>query len=187
MKEEDIDNRIERMIKSVASKKADMAKWEDQRVEAEKKRKVLFRKRTMYAVSAAASVVIICGVGISIYMNRTVESNFGITSSAPIYRGSSSDISSIAALIESAEYTQALADIDATMADTILDSSMLVERRKYLRSVQQNQNYELTWMKINVLLKLDKKQEAINLLNDYVDQDGEHQAEATKLLKELKE
>lgn len=185
MKEEDIDNRIKQVIKSVASKKADIATWERQRVETEKNRKIIFQKRTTYTVSAAASVAIICGVGISIYMNRTVDSNIGITSSAPIYRGSSSDISSIAALIDSAKYSQALADIDATMADTVLDPTMSAERREYLRSVQQNQNYELTWMKINVLLKLAKRQEAVDLLNDYINLGGEHQAEAKTLLDKL--
>lgn len=187
MKEEDIDNRIERVVKSVASKKAEMAQWESERKSSEVRRAVASKHWRTYGISAAASVVVICAIGIGVYMNRLGNADYGVTSSAPVYRGGSANIDEIKAMIDSKMYQEALQAIDATIADTIIDPTFTMERQEYLRSVNRNQEYELTWLKIQVLAKLGEKQDVKILLEDYVTQEGSYQTEAKGLLDKIKE
>lgn len=186
MKEEDIDKRIERVVESVASKKAAMRQWESERIASEMYRKFATKRWRAYGISAAASVVVICGVGLGIFLNRGVDNDLGVSSSAPVYRGGNCDISEIKAMIDSAHYEKALQAIESTMADTIIDSTYPEERQEYIRCVNKNQGYELTWLKIQVLVKLDKKQEAMVLLGKYIKTEGSHQAEAQGLFEKMK-
>lgn len=187
MKEDNIDKRIERTIESVGSKKAAMCQWESDRVSSEQKRKVAAKRWRTYGISAAASVAVICGIGISFYFTRYEAGNPDMTTSAPIYRSGSSDIAEIHTMIDSGKYEMALRAIDATLADTIIDPSFTQERQEYLRDLNANQDYELTWLKINILVETGKKTEAIKLLKDYIKRDGEHKQEAETLLKDLTE
>lgn len=184
MKEDDIDKRIERGVESVASKKASMRQWESDRISSEMQRKIAAKRWRTYGISAAASVVVICGIGLGIFLNRGGE-DYGVTSSAPAYRGGSCDISEIQSMIDSSKYDNALQAIAATMADTVIDSSFTQERQDYLRSLNANREYELKWLKIDVLVKSGKTKEAITLLKEYVDTDGEHQEDAKQLLHKL--
>lgn len=185
MKEEDIDKRIERVIESVASKKAAMSQWESDRISSEMQSKVATKRRRIYGISAAASVVVICGVGLGIFLNRSGDNDYGVTSTAPVYRGGSCDISEIQSMIDSDKYVEALQAIEATMADTVIDPSFTSERKEYLRNVNNNREYELTWLEIDILVKTEKYEEAITLLKEYVNTDGIHQEEAKHLLHKL--
>lgn len=185
MKEDNIDNRIERIAESVGSKKAAMRLWETDRVSDELKRKVAAKRWRTYGFSAAASIVLICGIGFGFFINRGGDSDYGVTSSAPVYRGGSCDIVEIQAMIDSAKYEKALQAIDVTLVDTVIDPSFTPERQDYLRSVNANREYELIWLKINVLVKSGKKAEAISLMEEYVETDGEHLKEAQTLLNDL--
>lgn len=187
MKEEDIDKRIERVVESVGSKKAAMRQWESNRISSEMQRRIAPQRWRTYGISAAASVVVICGVGLGIFLNRGGRNDYGVTSSAPVYRGGSCDISEIQAMIDSRHYEEALRAIETTMADTIIDSSFTSERQGYLRSLNANREYELTWLKIQVLVKLNKKQDVYNLLKEYALREGLHKAEAQGLLEKMKE
>lgn len=186
MKEEDIDKRIERVIESVGSKKADMRQWESERLSNEFKRNVAAKRWRTYGISAAASVVVICGIGLGFFMNRGGNSNYGVeSSSAPIYRTGTCDISEIQSMIDSKHFDEALQAIDATMADTVIDPSFTPERQEYLRSVNDNRNYELNWLKIGILVKQEKTNQAVALLKEYIKSDGVHQDEAKELLQTL--
>ncbi len=185
MKEDDIDNRIERVTESVGSKAAAMHQWEADRVSYELKRKVAAKRWRTYGISAAASIVLICGIGFGFFINRGGDNGYGVTSTAPVYRGGSCDLVEIQAMIDSAKYEKALQAIDVTLADTVIDPSSTSERQDYLRSVNANREYELTWLKVNVLIKSGKKTEAILLLKEYVKTEGEHQKEALTLLNDL--
>lgn len=185
MKEENIDNRIERIIESVGSKKAAMSQWESERITTDMKRKIVAKRWRTYGISAAASIVVVCGIGFSIYFNRTVDGDFGVSSSTPIYRGGSCDISEIQSMIDSAYYDKALQAIDVTLADTLIDASFTEERKEYLRNLNANRDYELIWLKIDVLVKSKKTAGAVSLLKEYVDREGAHQDEAKSLLHDL--
>lgn len=185
MKEEDIDKRIERVIESVGSKKTAMRQWESDRMSREISHKVAAKRWRTYGISAAASVVVICGVGLGIFLNQDVGVGDGITYSAPVFRGGSCDISEIQAMIDSAQYDKALQAIDITLADTIIDPTFSSERQEYLRSLNVNQEYELTWLKIDALVKSNRTDDALALLIVYVNKEGVHQNEAKELLKKI--
>lgn len=185
MKEDDIDKRIERVAESVGSKKAAMRQWEAERVSDELKRKVAAKRWRTYGISAAASIVLICGVGISIFLNRDIGDDYKVPSTAPIYRGGSSDITEIQAMIDSAKYELALQAIEITLADTVIDPSYTSDRQDYLRNLNAKREYELIWLKINALIKSGRKTEAIPFLEKYVKTDGEHQKEAQTLIYDL--
>ena len=185
MKEEDIDNRIERVVESVASKKVAMRQWESDRISSEMQRKVAAKRWRIYGISAAASVVVICGVGLGIFLNRGGDNDYGVTSTVPVYRGGSCDISEIQSMIDSDKHEEALQAIEAAMADTVIDPSFTSERKEYLRNVNNNREYELTWLKIDILVRTEKHEEAITLLKEYVNTAGIHQEEAKKLLHKL--
>lgn len=185
MKDEDLDKRIERVVESVGSKKDAMRRWESDRISSEMKREVAAKRWRAYGISAAASVVIICGIGISLYVSRSRDGDSGVAALAPIYRGGSCDISEIQAMIDSVLYDKALQAIDATLADTVIDRSFTLERQVYLRDLNANREYELTWLKIDILVKTEKTDEALLLLKNYVMKEGAHQKEAEELLHKL--
>ena len=185
MKEEDINKRIERVVESVASKKAAMRQWESDWISSEMQRKVAAKRWRIYGISAVASVVVICGVGLGIFLNRGEDNDYSVTSAAPVYRGGSCDISEIQSMIDSDKYVEALQAIEATIADSVIDPSFTSERQEYLRNVNNNRKYELTWLKIDILVKTEKHEEAITLLKEYVNADGIHQEEAKQLLHKL--
>lgn len=185
MKEEDIDKRIERVVESVGSKKAAMRQWESERKSYEIRRAVAFKRWRNYGISAAASVVVICGVGLGIFLNRGGDNEYGVTSTAPVYRGGSCDIPEIQSMIDSDKYVEALQAIEASMADTVIDPSFTSDRQEYLRNVNNNRKYELTWLKVDILVKTEKQEEAITLLKEYVNVDGIHQEDAKHLLHNL--
>ena len=185
MKEDNLDKRIERVAESVGKKKAAMRQWEADRISDELKRRFAAKRWRTYGISAAASVVVICGVGLGIFLNRDRGNDYGVTSAAPVYRGGSCEIAEIQAMIDSSKYEMALQAIDVTLADTVIDPSFTSERQVYLRSLNTDREYELIWLKINVLVKSGKKTEAVPLLEDYIKTDGRHQKEAKILLNDL--
>ena len=76
MKEENIDKRIERVAESVGSKNAAMRQWEAEWVSNELKRKVAAKRWRTYGFSAAASIVLICGIGLGFFMNRGGDNDY---------------------------------------------------------------------------------------------------------------
>ena len=153
------------------------------------KRKIATKRWRTYGISAAASIVLICGIGFGLFINRSgdndYDNDYGVSSNAPVFRGGSCDIVEIQDMINSAKYEKALHAIDVTLADTVIDPSFTPERQDYLRSINANREYELTWHKVNVLIKSGEKTEAISLLKEYVKTEGEHQKEAQTLLNSL--
>lgn len=187
MKEEDIDKRIERVIGSVASKKSDMSRWGKEYKEAQIRHRVARKRWWIYGIPAAASIILICVIGISLFLDIYREPSGNRTFSTSAYRGEAVDLSEISAMIDSAKYDEALGAIAISMADTTIDLSYTPERQQYLRDLNKSRIYELKWMKIDVLIKSGRKNEAIKLLESFVKEEGVHKSEAKKLLKSLHE
>lgn len=203
MKEEDIDSRIERVVRSVAAKRAAMRRWEAQGLKPKIDRCAACaapavvaapapaaakpsRKWRLWVVSAAASVIVILGVGISLYIGRGGDADVMPSAAPPaVYRGGSADIQNIQAMIDNGRYDEALQAIEVTRADTAINPSYTPERQEYLRSLNANRDYELEWLRIGVLVKSGRKEAAVAGLREYVKTDGEHRHEAETLLNEL--
>lgn len=189
MKEEDIDSRIERAVNELASKKALMAEWERERA-AEAARKALrIRKMRTYGVSAAASLIVVAAVGTGLYLSHSGSDGPGVAmtshDSAPVFRGGNVGQTEIMALMDADRYEDALKAIDEALADSIIDPALPDEQQEYMRNLYGILRYDMTWLKIRSLIRLDRKEEAIGLLRDYVREDGENQTAAKHLLNEL--
>lgn len=159
MKEEDIDSRIERVVRSVAAKRAAMRGWEAHGLGPEIDRRAVCaapavaaapapaaakpsRKWRLWVVSAAASVIVILGVGISLYIGRGGDADVMPSAAPPaVYRGGSADIQNIQAMIDNGRYDEALQAIEVTRADTAINPSYTPERQEYLRSLNANRDY----------------------------------------------
>ncbi|MDE6272594.1 MAG: hypothetical protein K2M31_06265 [Muribaculaceae bacterium] len=192
MNEENIDNRIERVIGKVASKKEMMDRWKRD-YEEEQSRKRTIRKRWMlYGIPAAASVVVICVIGLTVLRPKVGSPDHELSNvtdienvNYPVFRGGESDMNEISGLIESGKYDEAMSAIDSAMKDTVIDASVTPERREYLESVLADRHYELTWLKIQVLIKIGRCDEAKGLLKSYIGLEGDHKEEADKLFKSI--
>lgn len=189
MKEEDMDKRIERAVRSVAPKRLDIARWENDRVETERRRRVIKKRWLAYGIPAAASVAVIAGIGLRQYQQSVSYSpNFGMSSSSEVvFRGGSHDIMEIEEMIDSGKYDEALKAIGTELADTAIDEKLPEEQKSYIRDMQEMQVYDLEWLKVQTLVKQGKRGEALKLLKEYTQKDGAHREEALKLLKELTE
>lgn len=185
MKEEDIDKRIERVVCSVASKKASMAQWEADRLANERKRAEMARKWRTYALSAAATVAVAVGIGWGFYASKGAGDTMMPPSMESAFRSGTNEFEGIYGLIDSRDYAEALSAIDSLAADTVIDPTYAEARREYLRGVYSAREYRLTWLKIYVLLKSGNKAEAVGLLTDYANREGEHRQDARELLKKL--
>lgn len=190
MKEEDnIDARIERVVRSVAAKKADMDQWKTIQIplaldKAPQKSRNIWR---IAGASVAAVALLVAGVGIGIgYMNRDREDAY--VSHQVVYRSGGNGLAGLGALPgeDDGEPKTALQEIDEALADTFVDPSYSPERQEYLRELNRVNTYLLTWLKIKELIKENRKEEAFELLESYKEEEGEHREEAARLYKKLK-
>lgn len=233
MKEEDLDSRIERVIREEGARRHDIAEWEEEwkalqpkvpddvdwedifRYDPEERERRLACcapppsdsrhhmlagmipeprvRRRRWIIPVVASAIVVLGLGISWYFRSgsTGEENaysvpVSSSSGVPdVYRGGASGVAEIQAMMDSADYAGALRAIDLTLADTAVGDVRSADEREYKLGLIADRQYELTWMKINVLIRLDRTPEAVRMLNDYVYVEGEHQAEARKLYEDI--
>ena len=192
--EENIDERIERVLRSVAAKKEDMTIWSTEKT----KRELRYRRIRNFGVSAAASVAVLVGVG-SWYMifywkeagqtsdlsPSPMSYEYSPKQYSSNYKGDSSDIESVESLIESERYEDALDAIEAILVDTLIDPTLSLERKREIMVFQEDKAYALEWIKIQALIKLNRKADALDLLNHYVEISGSNQNKAKELIDEL--
>lgn len=194
MKEENIDERIERVIRSVSTKKKDMAMWSTENA------KMKLRKRRIinFGISAAASVAVFAIVGICYLTFYWKESGptsdlspsplsyeYGSIQPSPEYSNDTTDIEAVKSLINTGKYEDAFDAIEAIEGDTIINYTIPEDRKQQIRMLHYLRKYELEWLKIETLIKLNKKTEAIDLLNQYVKKEGAHKINAQQLLENL--
>ena len=194
MNEENIDERIERVIKSVASKKEDMTIWNTEKA----KRELRYRRMRNFRVTAVASVAVLVGVG-TCYMifywkepgsssnlsPSPISYEYSPKQDAANYIDGSSEIEAVETLIKSERYEDALEAIEAMLADTLIDPTLPLERKRQIRVFLEDKAYELDWIKIQTLIKLNRKTEALDLLRHYVEISGSNQNKAKELIDEL--
>ena len=194
MNEENIDERIERVIKSVASKKEDMIIWNTEKA----KRELRNRRMRNFRVTAAASVAVLVGIG-TCYMiffwkeagpssdlsPSQISYEYSPKQDSSNYIDESSEIEAVESMIKSERYEDALEAIEAILADTLIDPTLSLERKKQIRGFHEEKAYALEWIKIQTLIKLNRKTEALDLLNHYVRIYGPNQFLAKELMDEL--
>lgn len=108
-------------------------------------------------------------------------------SSGLTYRGQFSDIENIDCLLNEGKYKQALEEIDlqekeyADIIAHLVSTEQLKEEQIYEKELTEEVLYVLTWRKINVLLVLGKKNEALQILHYYRFTNGLYQKDANRL------
>jgi hypothetical protein len=107
------------------------------------------------------------------------------------YRGGSTVINDIDSLINAKQYHDALTKIYeaendyASIISNIAVVEVATEEQEYEKSLAEDELYSIVWRKINVLLALGKKNEAITILQYYRYQPGIYQTEANQLWEHL--
>ncbi len=107
------------------------------------------------------------------------------------YRGGNYDTERLDSIIRSQDYTKALAFTDSL----IKENRLLIEKYEQIDSMTKKDSYHklqyednlyiLKWKKVNLLLSLNKKEEAKPILKEFVYNDGAYKAEADSILKTL--
>lgn len=185
-KEENIDDRIKRVTKSVAAKKKALEIWEQEAEQHPKNSK----RTILLGISIAASVTIISIIGINYFSIDTHTPEDGSFASYEYSAmqpsshnyGQDYDIKEVKVLMDSEKYGDALEAIDAIMADTLIDPALSLEKKEEIRILHKSRTYELEWLKIMALIRLKKNVEAEDLLKEYSKIEGQHQKEAQEIL-----
>lgn len=169
-----------------------MNQWE---LEARLKEKVSLQKRWTYGISAAAAIAVIIFAVSPMFFVRTTRS--GSDFAMPTFEQSSisnttDDIARIDSLIESKNYIGAFESVDNLLEEyndslkSIKTDSPASSAEQLQIAVIENNIYILNWRRINLLLALDRKNEAVEALKEFMRQDGEYKQEALNLYDSLK-
>lgn len=169
------------LTKSIANSISDRAKKKEQ-ILAWKKKKTSYK--TIYLSSAITSIAAIFVVGFFLFRNTP-------DGSAPIAmdRVTSSDrytaYSEISMLIEKEDYTRALAYIEKAESSSV-NSNFPMEKQIMANNDSISTNlYELKWLKAQVLVGLDRTNEAKSLLKEIKNIEGKYHNDIDSLLNKL--
>ena len=173
-KEFELTRRIANSISDRAKKKEQIQAWKNKNSS----------HRTIYMTSAITSIAAMLVVGFFLFRNAP-------EASAPIAMdsGTSSDrytaYSEISMLIEKEDYTRALAYIEKAESASVKTDS--VTRKQVMANNDSiNTNlYELKWLKAQVLVELDRTNEAKSILKEIKNIEGKFQDDIDSLLNKL--
>lgn len=154
--------------------------------------------RTAYMVAAVAACIFAVWVLYPVQnKNMEILENLGIVYSQTEFRAASQDLAEISNMIESKKYDDALVKTRDLLSrsDLVIDEFDGVgfewndEELMYAMEEEQLANSELRWTYIYLLVCTGDRREAIKQLTIYLKQKEfcEHEVEAKKLLKELKQ
>lgn len=138
-----------------------------------------------------SSMIPVCSSAPSYRSARSEDSKIPICSSAPSYRNARSEEERVDSLTNAGGYVKALALVDSEIENCNLRiagyaaQDSLSERDSYKKLQYEESLYDLEWHKINLLIALDRKEEARTLLKDFASKEGPRQREAKTLLKKF--
>lgn len=147
-------------------------------------------RKVAWGVSVAACLAVIAGsgymmtLGDSMVAGAGAESVFGGETSTA-FRGGSNDMAEIDGLLEQGRTGEALAKIDAAMADTVDLDGADDEEIAYQRELNDYYRYQLSWQRINTLLAHGDTAKAADELRQFVTIDGDLHDQAVRLLRNL--
>lgn len=168
------------LTRKIANSISDRTKKKEQ-IQAWKKKKNLTR---LYMFSAITSIAAMLIVGFFLFINTPNSSSpntIGNVNSANRYTA----YSEITMLIETEDYARALAYIEkAESASVKTDSVMRNQFMANNDSINTNL-YELKWLKAQVLVGLDRTNEAKSILNEILNVEGKFHDDIDSLLNKL--
>lgn len=169
------------LTRKIANSISDRAKKKEQ-IQAWKKKRTSYK--TIYMSSAIAGIAAMLVVGFFLFRN-TPDSSTSNTIGNVVSSNRYTAYSEISMLIEKEDYTRALAYIEKAESTSVsTDSSTGKQFMANNDSISTNL-YELKWLKAQVLVGLDRIDEAKSLLNEIKNIEGKFHNDIDSLLNKL--
>lgn len=176
-----------------AEKLRRMAEWDAQEQMGARLARRLSLRRWALGIGAAACIAVgFFALRPLLFPRYSHSVPSGInTEAGKIYRSGSNPSNEVRSLMAAERYYKALTVCDSLICDIDSEIAAIVafdsisERDSYRLQQRELERYDLEWQRINILIVLDKRQEAKKALIDFVLKDGEYQTQAEELLSEL--
>lgn len=174
---------VQSAMKSRGEKLAAMQKWEDDYASERKGGSRPTMRRVVYWVSSVAAMLI---VGMFLFFPRTHKPDPIIIPGGE-YKGGS-DYHVIDSLLGQSNYEQALAligeeaqSVRNDSIEIVSDSTMSMEEREDYMSLIIEMQDNLKWLTVQALVGLDRKEEALSLLDELRQGNGAYEHKADSL------
>lgn len=150
-----------------------------------------FKKTTYLVMSVAACVALILAVSPILFKDNSIADMSIPSPSFDGYRGSANN--DIERLINEGDFENALIEVESELSECYNELSMenrykaAPEELEYMKSMQISGIEELSWCKIYILVRLDKKREVEKACCNYLE-NGElsaHREDVERILKEI--
>lgn len=169
------------LARKIANSISDRAKKKEQ-IQAWKKKKTSYK--TIYMSSAITSIAAMLVVGFFLFRN-TPDSSTSNTIGNVVSSNRYTAYSEISMLIEKEDYTRALAYIEKA-ENSSENTNFSMEKQIIANNDSISTNlYELKWLKAQVLVELDRIDEARSLLNEIKNIEGKFHNDIDSLLNKL--
>lgn len=179
---------LQEALKSRMEKINLMKQWEDE--DAEPAVQKVGHRKTLWRIVASVAAVVLVSVSLYMYMQPSgVEMPPLNESYGDVYR-SSGELSQVKDLILEKRYAEALQMIDSLEKWTQVDEKNGVkanmsdeerERIQYEQEVERQDADRLKWLKVYALMGLDRREEALQLLDELRRWNGIYQRKADSL------
>lgn len=179
---------LQEALKSRMEKINLMKQWEDE--DAEPAVQKAGHRKTLWRIVASVAAVVLVSVSLYMYMQPSgVEMPPLNESYGDVYR-SSGELSQVKDLILEKRYAEALQMIDSLEKWTQVDEKNGVkanmsdeerERIQYEQEVERQDADRLKWLKVYALMGLDRREEALQLLDELRRWNGIYQRKADSL------
>lgn len=169
------------LTRKIANSISDRAKKKEQ-IQAWKKKKTSYK--TIYMSSAITSIAAMLVVGFFMFRNTPDSSTLNTTENI-VSSNRYTAYSEIFMLIEKEDYTRALAYIEK--AENSSENTIFSMEKQIMAnndSISTNL-YELKWLKAQVLVGLDRTNEAKSILKEIINIEGKFYNDIDSLLKKL--
>lgn len=184
---------LQEALKSRMEKINLMKQWEDE--DAEPAVQKVGHRKTLWRIVASVAAVVLVSVSLYMYMQPSgVEMPPLNESYGDVYR-SSGELSQVKDLILEKRYAEALQMIDSLEKWTQVDEKNGVkanmsdeerERIQYEQEVERQDADRLKWLKVYALMGLDRREEALQLLDELRRWNGIYQRKADSLYRLIK-
>lgn len=180
---------LQEALKSRMEKINLMKQWEDE--EAEPAVQKAGHRKTLWRIVASVAAVVVISVSLYMFIQPSTQVKMpSLTESyGDVYR-SSGELSQVKNLILEKRYAEALQMIDSLEKWTQVDEKNGVkanmsneerERIQYEREVERQEADRLKWLKVYALMGLERREEALQLLDELRCSNGIYQRKADSL------
>lgn len=169
------------LTRKIANSISDRAKKKEQ-IQAWKKKKTSYK--TIYISSAITSIAAMLVVGFFMFRNTPDSSTLNTTENI-VSSNRYTAYSEISMLIENEDYTKALAYIEKAESISVNPETSTEDQVMANNDSLSTNLYELKWLKAQVLVGLDRTNEAKSILKEIKNIEGKFQDDIDSLLNKL--